>query len=309
MHNEHFLATIHKIWSILHYPLFQINQTHVSLLTLIGVVVIVTVGIYGAKYFKRYVASLPNRSSIHLKQETATLFSVLGYYFILVTALLMAIGYAGIDLTSFTIIMSALSVGIGFGLQAILSNFVSGIVLLFESSMTIGDRVEVSNGVAGTVTDIRMRYTNILTFDNIDVLVPNKFFIENIVTNWTLSDQIKRLKVPFGVAYGTDADTVDNIIIPAIMNLEKDFVRDDPDKLPKCVMTSLADSSVNFELWIWIRVGIPNQTPPGITLNDILRTIYKALKDNNIEIPFPQQDVHLKSVPTALLATKGDVNG
>lgn len=307
MVDQRFVDTLDKIWSVMHYTLFKINQTHVSLLTLVGVIIIITIGIKGAKYFKRYVSSLPNRRSLHLKQETATLFSILGYYFILVTTFLMAIGYAGIDLTSFTIIMSALSVGIGFGLQAILSNFVSGIVLLFESSLKIGDRVEVGNGVTGTVTDIKMRYTNVLTFDNVDVLVPNKFFIENMVTNWTHSDVTRRLKVPFGVSYSTDADTVDNVIIPAIMNLELDFVKDDPDKMPKCVMTSLGDSSVNFELWIWVRVGVPNQVPPSITLNDILRTIYKALKDNNIEIPFPQQDVHLISTPTSMNTNK-DIN-
>jgi len=300
MPQQHLLNSLHKLWSILHYPLFKINQTQVSLATLIGVIFIIAIGIYGAKYFKRYINSLPNRRSLHIKQETATLFSMLGYYFILTTAFLMAVGYAGIDLTSLTIIMSALSVGIGFGLQAILSNFVSGIVLLFESSLKIGDRIEIGNGVVGTVTDIKMRYTSILTFDNVDVLVPNKFFIEHNVTNWTLSDRIKRLKVPFGVAYGTDPDTVDDVVIPAIMKLDRDFVKDDAGKLPKCMMLSMGDSSVNFELWIWLRVGIANQTPPGITRNDILRTIYKALGDNNIEIPFPQQDVHLISVPKTL---------
>ncbi len=300
MPQQHLLNSLHKLWSIVHYPLFKINQTQVSLATLIGVIFIIAIGIYGAKYFKRYINSLPNRRSLHIKQETATLFSMLGYYFILVATFLIAVGYTGIDLTSFTIIMSALSVGIGFGLQAILSNFVSGIVLLFESSLKVGDHVEVGNGVVGTVTDIKMRYTNILTFNNVDVLVPNKFFIENIVTNWTLSDKTRRLKVPFGVAYGTDPDAVDRAVIPALMKLDRDFVKDDPSKVSKCVMTSLADSSINFELWIWLKVGIVNQTPPGITLDEILRTIYKALRDNNIEIPFPQQDVHLISVPKTL---------
>jgi small-conductance mechanosensitive channel len=301
MFSKEFIEIYNKALCILHYPLFKINNADFSLLTLISIFLILVFGRFLAKSFKRYINSLIDNPKHALKQETATMLSVLGYYTILTISVLFSINYAGVDLTSLTIIMSALSVGIGFGLQAIISNFVSGIVLLFEQSVKIGDYVDISsNGLVGKVTDIKMRYTSILTFDNIEVIVPNKTFIESNVINWTMSDRIKRLKIPFGVAYGTDTQTVDEVIIPAIMALEKDFIKNDEDKLPRCVMTSMGDSSVNFELWIWIRVGIKNQTPPGVTMNDILRTIYKALNEHNIQIPFPQRDVHIVSVPDSL---------
>jgi len=301
MFSKDFLEAYNKIFSVLHYPLFTVNKIDFSLLSLIGIILIFMFGLFIAKYFKRYINTLVENPKHRLKQETATMLSVLGYYSILGTTILFSISYAGIDLTSLTIIMSALSVGIGFGLQALISNFVSGIVLLFEQSVKIGDYIDISsNGLVGKVIDTKMRYTSILTFDNIEVIVPNKTFIENNVINWTMSDRIKRLKVPFGVAYGTDAQIVDEVIVPAIMELDKDFLKDDEDKTPRCVMTSMGDNSVNFELWIWIRIGVPNQTPPGVTMNDLLRTIYKTLNDNNIQIPFPQRDIHLVSVPESL---------
>jgi len=301
MFSQNFLEGYEKVLYVLNYSLFKINKTDFTLMNVIGIFVILVVGLTLAKSFKKYITSLVDNPKHLLKQETATMISVLGYYIIFTATILLSISYTGIDLTSLTIIMSALSVGIGFGLQAIISNFVSGIVLLFEQSVKIGDYVDISsNGLVGKVTDIRMRYTSILTFDNIEVIVPNKTFIESNVINWTMSDRVKRLKIPFGVAYGTDAKTVDEVIIPAIMALEKDFIKDDEDRLPRCVMTAMGDSSVNFELWVWIRVGIKNQIPPGATINDFLRTIYKTLNDNNISIPFPQRDVHLVSIPDTL---------
>ncbi|WP_458699400.1 mechanosensitive ion channel family protein [Sulfurospirillum sp. 1307] len=301
MVSKDLLEIFEQLSKILNFSLFKINNINFTLMSVIGLVLILLIGFSFARAYKKYISSLANNPKHPLEQETATIISVLGYYGIFLITILFALNYSGIDLTSLTIIMSALSVGIGFGLQAIISNFVSGLVILFEQSIKIGDYIDISsNGLIGKVTDIRMRYTSILTFDNIEVIVPNKTLIENNVINWTMSDRIKRLKIPFGVAYGTDAKKVDEAIIPAIMKIEKDFIKNDEDKLPRCVMTGLGESSVDFELWIWIRVGIKNQMPPGITKDDILRTIYKALNDNNITIPFPQQDVHIISTPKKL---------
>lgn len=288
------LELLHQGWKILQYPLFAVNNSNFSILTLLGALFILWFGFKLAKTFSLLIKRLGAMGKLSVTPATLATLSSLGYYFIAFITIIVVLSFSGIDLTSFTIIMSALSVGIGFGLQTIFSNFISGLLLMFENTIRVGDIIEIENNLAGKVTEMRMRSTTILTFDNIEVLVPNKTFVENNVVNWTLSDNIKRLKIPFGVAYGTSTEKVDDAIIKAVMTLEKDFVKEE-DKKPVIRMTGMGDNSVNFELWVWIRIGVKDKSLAA-HYDDFNRIIYQALNENGIAIPFPQRDLHWVSV-------------
>lgn len=293
--HDDIMLGLQETWKILHYPLFKINDTNFSIITFVVGLLILLIGIKLAKTYTKVIKRLSDHPKLTLTPSTVAMLGTLGYYFIVFVTLMIVLSFSGINLTSFTIIMSALSVGIGFGLQTIFSNFISGLLLMFENTIRIGDIIEIDNNLAGKVTDIRMRSTTILTFDNIEVLVPNKTFVENNVINWTLTDNIKRLKIPFGVAYGTSADLVDQVIHDEVMVLTKDFIKDDPDREPVVRMTGMGDNSVNFELWVWIRVGVKDKSLAA-RYDDFNRAIYRALNEHNISIPFPQRDLHWVSI-------------
>ena len=188
---------------------------------------------------------------------------------------------------------SALAIGIGFGLQTVVSNMVAGIIMMFERSIRIGDFIEINDVLRGTVTDMRIRSTVIKTFDNIDVVVPNSSFIQNNVVNLTLDDKTRRLHIPFGVAYGTDVDTVQQAVLDELKQSELNYYKGrDKDKEPLVRMTGMGASSVDYELLVWVEWG--NKRKPAALTSDFLILIYKTLYKYNIEIPFPQLDLHVK---------------
>ena len=217
----------------------------------------------------------------------------MGYYTILTLSFLMALKVVGLDLSSLAIIAGALSVGIGFGLQNIVSNFVSGIILMFERSIKVGDYIQIDENTRGEIIDISMRSTIIRTNDNINLIIPNQAFIQNNVINWTLGDDIVRFRVPFGVAYGSDIDEVERVVLEALKNSNLPFIKDNKyDVEPRVVFIEMGDSSLNFELFVWVRGEYAKR--PRRTRSEFLKMIYNALNKAGIEIPFPQQDLHIK---------------
>jgi len=176
---------------------------------------------------------------------------------------------------------------------------------MFERSVKIGDFIQLDDNLRGYISDIRMRSTTITTNENIDVIIPNQKLIENNVINWTMSDNIRRFSVPFGVAYGTDAHKVINIVKEAILhsNLKKDII-ENKQRQTRIVMTEMADSSVNFELLVWVRGDKLHK--PKRTASEFLIIIYDALNSNNIEIPFPQRDLHIRSVEDTFVIKQTD---
>jgi len=200
----------------------------------------------------------------------------------------------GINLSSIGLVAGALSVGIGFGLQNIVSNFISGIILMFERSIKIGDYIELSEELKGHVTGINMRSTTINTNSNIDVIVPNQNFIQNNVINWTMNDETRRFQIPFGVAYGTKPQMVVDVIRDAVKNSGFTDVVDTPKRHTRVIMAGMGSSSVDFELFVWIKGS--ETLYPKRTTSRFLVLLYNALYANNIEIPFPQQDLHIKSI-------------
>ena len=218
----------------------------------------------------------------------------LGYYFLVILTFVFALNSVGIDLSSLTILVGALSVGIGFGLQNIVSNFISGIILIFEKSIQVGNIIEISDQFRGRVTQINMRSSVINTFDNIDIIIPNSTLMQNNVINLTFSDDIRRLHVPFGVAYGTSSDLVIEVILDALKKSDLVYIQDDESKEAKVWMTGMGASSVDFKLLVWINANTNKMGVDSSNMSDFLIFIYKTLQNNNIEIPFPQMDIHVK---------------
>ncbi len=287
-----------KTWSILNHPLFSVEKKDISLINFLIFIFLLILGTFAGKYYKKSVLSLKGKYDI--TNSTITLITNIGYYLILIISFLLALKSMGLDLSSFTLIAGALSVGIGFGLQNIVSNFVSGIILMFEKSIKIGDYIQIDTETRGTVIDIRMRSITIRTNDNIDLIVPNQNFIQNIVTNWTLNDNSRRFRIPFGVSYGTRVEEIEKVILGAL-KLSKLSHYKIGKKKPSVVFTSLGNSSINFELFVWVKDDLTLR--PRHTTSECLKLIYKALNDANINIPFPQQDIYIKELPTTKNAT------
>ena len=183
-------------------------------------------------------------------------------------------------------LVAALSVGLGFGLQEIVANFVSGLVILFERPVRVGDTVTVGQ-LTGTVSRVRIRATTITDWDRKEILVPNKAFITEQVINWTLSDPITRIVIPVGVAYGSDAELVQKVILKTLKKLP--LVLDEPE--PKVYFTEFGDSSLDFTLHAYLR-QLSDRMP---MVHDIHNAVLKALHENDIHIPFPQRDIHIRS--------------
>ena len=208
-------------------------------------------------------------------------------YFIIAAGIILALSSLGVDLSKFNLMAGALGLGIGFGLQNVISNFVSGLILVFERPILVGDTIEVNN-LLGTVNRIGVRSSNISTFDGAEVVVPNSNLISNDLINWTLSSNTKRIEILVGVSYGTDPSEVLKLLMEVVDSIDQ--VLKDPQ--PQALFSEFGDSSLNFRLRFWVPFEIGLQTK-----SDVSVAIYNKFKEHNIEIPFPQRDVHIRTVP------------
>jgi potassium-dependent mechanosensitive channel len=225
--------------------------------------------------------------------------TIIGYVMFLI-ALLVGMSVAGFDFSNIAIIAGALSVGIGFGLQNIVNNFVSGLIILFERPIRKGDWIVVG-ATEGHVKEIKIRSTRIETFDRSDVIVPNSEIISSQVTNWILSSQSGRASIPVGVAYGSDVEKVRDILL-TIAEENTDVVKSGLVPKPAVLFREFGDSSLNFEL----RVFLYNIEDRLKAISEINFAIDKAFREQGIEIPFPQRDLHVKSMPEFHMKDKGD---
>lgn len=233
--------------------------------------------------------------NLHLAKGLPHTISVLVRYSLITVGLLLAVSAAGMPLDSLTILFGAFGVGIGFGLQNIFNNLVSGLILLFERPIQIGDTIEVGT-LMGNVKSIGIRSSNLRTFDGAEVIVPNGHLIANEVVNWTLSDQTRRIEVLAGVAYGSDPYKVKELF-EKVLAEHPDIIK---EPAPKVFFNDLGESSLDFRLlfWTssfgeWIRIR-----------SDIVFKVHDILKAEGIEIPFPQRDLHLRSVDDRITFSK-----
>ncbi|MGW8313577.1 MAG: mechanosensitive ion channel family protein [Desulfuromonadales bacterium] len=251
----------------------------------LGITAIAT--LYGSFYFAQVAPKVLLDEQIMGRQMDRGVRGSIGHlirYFIIFVGLLLTVSMLGFSLTNLTIILSALGVGIGFGLQGIVNNFVSGLILLFERPIREGDTIVLGEQWAQIKT-IGMRATIIQTFDLAEVVIPNADMINNHVTNWTLSNRKARLSIPVGVDYGSDVALVVETL-QACAN-DHETVLKSPD--PEVLFLNLGDSSLDFELRVWIQ-DTDNRL---YVTSQLLQEIIRRFREKGIVIPFPQRDVHL----------------
>lgn len=272
--------------------LIEINEVPLTAMGLLRVIFIIFIAWLVSRVLRRGLDTLAVHNQALSPSAIYTLGRVI-HYLVLVLGIIIGLSSIGLDFTKFALFASALGVGIGFGLQNLIGNFVSGLIILFEKSLKVGDFVELSSGLAGEVKEINMRGTLITTNDNIDIIVPNSDFVNNQVTNWTLRETERRIHIPFGVAYGTDKDTVKQAALEAA-DAVKWTLNHDANRQPQVWFVQFGDSSLNFELIVWLKAEAVKR--PGAVQAAYLWEIDTKLKEHGIEIPFPQRDLHLRSV-------------
>lgn len=293
--------SIVRIWSISHELPARMSDFFVNGFT-VGQIPIVPLRIFmGLLLFlvfwtiARWLKNQIRRNiakETHFSKSARDAFVTISGYFIFGIALILGLAAAGVNFTSLTVIAGALSVGIGFGLQNIINNFVSGLILLFERPIRRGDWIIVS-GTEGYVKKISVRSTVISTFDRADVIVPNSELISSQVTNWMLSDRKGRVRVPVGVAYGSNTELVKNLLLEAAYGLP-DVVTDGSVPDPFVLFMGFGDSSLDFELRCYIK-DVDTRLRSRSDLNFAIDAAFRA---HGVQIPFPQRDVHVRDYPS-----------
>jgi potassium-dependent mechanosensitive channel len=288
------VTDLREIWRLLTDGV-QLGEIRLSLDMVVTLVIVFTIGIFLTRWLQRLlrISVLP-RTRLDRGAQTA-LVTGIGYVGLTLTALI-AVSSAGLNLSNLAFVAGALSIGIGFGLQTIVSNFVSGIILLVERPIKEGDWIEVS-GYSGVVRKISVRSTRIETFDRHDVVLPNSDLISGTVKNMTLSSMTGRLIIPVGVAYGSDLEKTREILLEAARNHNSVYSYPSPSVL----FTGFGASSLDFELRCFLRdIG------DILTVkSDLLFTIYAGLTRAGIEIPFSQHDINLRDIDRLVAAIQG----
>ena len=239
----------------------------------------------------RHAINRVSRSESAGTQASAYTVGRLTHYAIVISALFIALTSIGLDFSNLALIAGALGVGIGFGLQSIVSNFVSGLIILFEQSLRVGDYIELDTGLTGTVKAINVRSTLINTNDNIDIVVPNSEFVTTRLTNWTLGERILRIRIPFGVAYGSDKELVRKAAMEAAEEVQYTLTHM-RGREPDVWLVEFGDSSLNFLLLVW--VNMQGARRPTRSRAAYLWALETKLGEYGIEIPFPQRDLNLR---------------
>src|SRR5580704_12517012 len=232
-----------EILGIFGKPLFQLGQTWISLATMVEFVVVILTVVLTSRMVRRL---LRTRVLAHTKLDPGQQYSIarIVSYIMLVLGLLIGLETVGVNLSSLAVVAGALGVGIGFGLQNIVSNFVSGLIILAERPIQIGDRVDLGNNTVGKVVRIGARATHVLTNDNIMIIVPNSDFVSNRVVNWTHVDPRVRLRLSIGVGYGSDPHVVQKLLLEVAG--ENPNVLKDP--APTVAFKGFGENALNFEL-------------------------------------------------------------
>ncbi len=275
-----------RLIEIANYPLFHLGSAAVSLATLVQLVLVLFGAILAARTAS---AMLRTRVLARTSLDPGQQYSIarIAGYIVALVGLLVGLSMVGIDLTSLTVLVGALGVGVGFGLQNVVNNFVSGLIILFERPFQLGHRVEVG-GTVGRVALIGARSTTIVTNDNIAMVVPNSKFIEENVINWSLGgDRRVRFRLSVGVSYGSDPREVERLLL--------EVARSGPDVLqdpaPAVVFMGFGESSLDFELRVWTDTLFER---PSVFRSPLYFAIWESFKRHGIEIPFPQRDLHVK---------------
>nr|WP_157858201.1 mechanosensitive ion channel domain-containing protein [Pelodictyon luteolum] len=291
------MQSVQEPWShveaFLGRPLLAIGRSEVSLLKIITILIALALIVMAARYLKRLLVQRLLVEKVHDEGARFAL-GTITQYLVVIFGVLIVLQSAGINLSSLTVLSGTIGIGIGFGLQNIANNFFSGIIILLERPVKVGDRIQVGD-VNGDVVRIAIRSTTILTNDNINIIIPNSEFVSNQVINWSHNDRNLRVSVPVGVSYSSDPEEVRSILLQV--------ATDHPDILGSpaadVIFSGFGGSSLDFVLRVWTSTRI--QTP-RILQSEINFRIFEAFGRNGIEIPFPQTDIHLRSASVPLFS-------
>jgi small-conductance mechanosensitive channel len=272
------------------------GDLRVSALTVIKGVLSLAILLWAAtllsRLLERRIGGLPN-----LTPAVQVLFSKLLKIVLITIAIVAALNTVGIDLTAFAVFSGAVGVGVGFGLQKVVSNLISGVILLMDKSVKPGDVIEVGD-TYGWINTLGARYASVVTRDGTEYLIPNEDIITRQVVNWSYSEEAVRLKVPIGISYKSDVRKAIALCLEAAAEVPR--VLDSPKSV--CLLTGFGNSSVDLELRIWIsdpRNGVTN------VKSEVLLLVWDKFHANGIEIPFPQRDLHIRSAePVPVIAPK-----
>jgi potassium-dependent mechanosensitive channel len=278
--------TVAELSNIFNTPLFEFSGTQYSI-SLVFVLLLVTVTVFVvsrilSEWIKRRLLV-----KVKLDRGTREVIATLIRYVLTLLGLIIVLQTAGVDLSSLTVLAGVLGIGLGFGLQNLASNFISGLTILFEQPIRVGDFIEV-NELLGTVENISIRSTTVRTLDGVFVIVPNIKFVENNVVNWSYRDPRSRLHISIGVEYGTDPLLVTEALLTAARREPK--VLSEP--APKVWFRGFADSDMQFELLVWINQ--PTESDPIKSSINFL--IEREFRRRNIQIPYPQRDLYIRNI-------------
>lgn len=274
------------LFNILNYRIFTLGEAQITPLNIIYLIVLTLLLFWLSNRLKSFfVERILGKTHLDLGARIAI--GTIIRYVILLVGFLIIIQTVGINLTTLNVLAGAIGIGVGFGLQNVASNFISGLIILFERPVKVGDRIQVGD-VDGKVTSIGARSTNVRTNDNITIIVPNSKFIEENVVNWSFANQSVRFRVPIGVAYDSDLRLVKKLLL--------EVAEENPDVLkePKSAvrLMNFGDSSIDLQLWVWTKEKLQRKTVLTSALNF---AIWEKFRESGIEIPFPQTDLHIKA--------------
>ena len=285
-----------RVTGLADVTLFSVGETPVTGRDILRVIIILLSAFLLSRGVRYAIKRVGDRESGGVQASMYTL-GRLTHYTIIIIAVFIALSSIGLDFTNLALVAGALSVGIGFGLQSIVSNFVSGLIILFEHTLRVGDYIELDTGLTGTVKAINVRSTLINTNDNIDIVVPNSEFVTARLTNWTLGERVLRVRIPFGVAYGSDKEVVRDAAIEAANEVQYTLTHM-KNRRPDVWLVDFGDSSLNFLLTVW--VNRDGARRPTRTRAAYLWALETKLNEKGIEIPFPQRDLNMRSDRGAL---------
>ena len=270
---------------LFYFQIFQIKQTPVTAFSIFLFLLVFFLFLVFSHIFCKLLLVRMTKK-LHVDEGTIYTFTRITHYTIMFVGALVAFQFVGIDLSGLVVIFGALSVGIGFGLQNLTSNFISGLIILLERPIKVGDRVTVGD-IEGDVVEINIRSTIVRSLNNISIIVPNSEFVSTQVINWSHGDLKVRLDIDVGVSYGSDLDTVLRCL-QEVAEENSEILKKPP---PEALHLGFGDSSWNMRLRAWIA----HPKRHTYVRSDINCAIVRKFRENNVEIPFPQRDVHVRS--------------
>lgn len=277
-----------------YYSLVEIAGIPITLMGLFKAALIILASFWLSKLLGRGLKKF-GMGKGKIVESTLYTFRRIFHYLILLVGVLFALASLGLTMRNMAIVLGALGIGVGFGLQNIVNNFLCGLAILFERNVKIGDYIELESGRLGKVTEVNVQKTTLHTFDGLDILVPNSSIVGDNIINWTKRDPFQRLHIPFCVAYGTDQKKVSKVVCEAAMKVRSTVTGISGVADPEVWLVEFGDSSLNFELVVW--VNIFSSRGREAMKAAYLSEIELAFKENAIHIPFPQRDLYLKTFP------------